>query len=79
MDKYQSVASPIVQGVGVAGMIAGTTGICGDASTAMAISGGSALLAGYAMDVVSYMKGYFSERLDLEERKLKANELEKSV
>lgn len=77
--KYHNPISFLAKCTGVTGMIIGATGLTGDDSTAMAIYGGSALLTGYAIDAVNYMKGYFNERLDLEYKKLKAGELEKRL
>ena len=79
MEKYYRPISALAKGAGVTGIVMGAAGLVGDNSTAMAIYGGSALLTGYALDAINYMKGYFNERLDLEERKLKASELEKRL
>ena len=79
MKEYRSPISRIFKGAGVTGIILGAAGSLGDNSTAYTLAGGSALVTGYLADAVSYMRGYFNERLDILEKQLKSDGLEKKL
>lgn len=81
MRRYESFYSDTLKFLGIGTL--GIAAVLGENvelnETAIAITGGSLLLAGYASDAVAYMRGYFNERLAILERQVKAGDLERKV
>lgn len=80
-DRMQKYENPFARVFKVVGLVSGLVGVAfgRDHSTALAVYGTSLFLGGYAMEMVSYTRGYFNERLRILSKKEQAGELEKKV
>lgn len=78
MERYDSYLSKVLKPAGIGLLVFGIY----QKNVPATITGSTLFIAGYLKDILSYSRGYFNERLQIEierdkERKLKESKLEK--